>query len=128
MKIFTKMAAVVLACVLAVPGEARVNVVYQRQDSLRIVGLLQQARAMKKKPASWMLWFGKQMVGVPYVGGTLDRTKEEVLIVNTRELDCTTYVEMVTALTLCAKKNETSFSVFLNISGMCVMWAERFPM
>ena len=32
MKIFTKMAAVVLACVLAVPGEARVNVVYQRQD------------------------------------------------------------------------------------------------
>ena len=89
MKIFTKMAAVVLACVLAVPGEARVNVVYQRQDSLRIVGLLQQARAMKKKPASWMLWFGKQMAGVPYVGGTLDRTKEEVLIVNTRELDCT---------------------------------------
>ena len=31
-----------------------VNVVYQRQDSLRIVGLLQQARAMKKKPASWI--------------------------------------------------------------------------
>ena len=69
------------------------NVVYQRQDSLRIMGLLQQARAMKKKPASWMLWFGKQMAGVPYVSGTLDRTKEEVLIVNTRELDCTTYVE-----------------------------------
>ena len=112
MKIFTKMAAAVLACLLAVPGEARVNVVYQRQDSLRIVGLLQQARAMKKKPASWMLWFGKQMAGVPYVGGTLDRTKEEVLIVNTSELDCTTYVEMVTALTLCAKKNETSFSAF----------------
>ena len=67
MKIFTKMAAVLLACLLAVPGEARVNVVYQRQDSLRIVGLLQQARAMKKKPASWMLWFGKQMAGVPYV-------------------------------------------------------------
>ena len=49
------MAAAILACLLAVPGEARVNVVYQRQDSLRIVGLLQQARAMKKKPASWML-------------------------------------------------------------------------
>ena len=38
MKIFTKMAAGVLACMLAVPGEARVNVVYQQQDSLRIVG------------------------------------------------------------------------------------------
>ena len=48
MKIFTKMAAAILACLLAVPGEARVNVVYQRQDSLRIVGLLQQARAIQK--------------------------------------------------------------------------------
>ena len=75
MKIFTKMAAVLLACLLAVPGEARVNVVYQRQDSLRIVGLLQQARAMKKKPASWMLWFGKQMAGVPYVGVNFGRKR-----------------------------------------------------
>ena len=64
MKIFTKMAAVVLACMLAVPGEARVNVVYQRQDSLRIVGLLQQARAMKKKPASWMLWSASSVICV----------------------------------------------------------------
>ena len=54
MKIFTKMAAVVLACVLAVPGEARVNVAYQRQDSLRIVGLLQRARSMKKN-SGWLL-------------------------------------------------------------------------
>ena len=59
-----------------------------------------------------MLWFGKQMAGVPYVGGTLDRTKEEVLIVNTRELDCTTYVEMVTALTLYAPRRIISFSAF----------------
>ena len=63
MKIFTKMAAVVLACLLAVPGEARVNVVYQRQDSLRIVGLLQQARAMKKKPARKLITAANQNGG-----------------------------------------------------------------
>ena len=28
--------------------------------------LLQQAKAMKKKPANWMMWFGKQFVGIPY--------------------------------------------------------------
>lgn len=37
----------------------------------------------------------------------LDRTQEELLVVNTRELDCTTYVEIVTALTMCAKHQET---------------------
>ena len=36
MKIFTKMAAAVLACLLAVPGEARVNVVYQRSEERRV--------------------------------------------------------------------------------------------
>ena len=88
------------AFMMVMPALAKSGVVYQRQDSMRIVSLLQQAKAMKKKPANWMMWFGKQFVGVPYVGGTLDRTKEEQLVVNTRELDCTTYVEIVTALTM----------------------------
>ena len=78
------------AFLMVMPAFAKTGVVYQRQDSLRIVSLLQQAKAMKKKPANWMMWFGKQFVGIPYVGGTLDRTQEELLVVNTRELDCTT--------------------------------------
>ena len=102
------------AFLMVMPAFAKTGVVYQRQDSLRIVSLLQQAKAMKKKPANWMMWFGKQFVGIPYVGGTLDRTQEELLVVNTRELDCTTYVEIVTALTMCAKHQETSFAAFCN--------------
>ena len=102
------------AFLMVMPAFAKTGVVYQRQDSLRIVSLLQQAKAMKKKPANWMMWFGKQFVGIPYVGGTLDRTREELLVVNTRELDCTTYVEIVTALTMCAKHQETSFAAFCN--------------
>ena len=112
MKILKRISVLVLAVLSLMPSMAKSGVVYQRQDSIRIVNLLQQAKALKTKPANWMLWFGKQFVGIPYVGGTLDRTKEEVLIVNTRELDCTTYVEMVTALTMCAQKHETSFASF----------------
>lgn len=89
-------------------------IIYQRQDSLRIVNLLREAAQQKAKPKSWMLWFGKKFAGVPYVGGTLDATKEEQLVVNTRQLDCTTYVEMVTALTMCAEKKVTSFAAFCN--------------
>ncbi len=85
---------------------------YQTQDSVKIVSLLREAVSLKKKPANWMLWFGKKFIGVPYVGGTLDRDKEEHLVVNTRELDCTTYVEMLVALTRCVERRQVTFSAF----------------
>lgn len=85
---------------------------YNSADSMRIVQLLREANALKAKPNSWMLWFGKKFIGTPYVGGTLDKSKNEELIVNTRQLDCTTYVEVVTALTLCAQHHENTFSQF----------------
>lgn len=87
-------------------------VTYQYQDSIRIVTLLREAAALKSKPRSWMVWFGKKFTGVPYVAGTLDRASAEKLVVNTRELDCTTFVETVTALTLCASEHATTFSSF----------------
>lgn len=98
--------------VLCHQGMEAVN--YQKKDSLRVVSLLKEASSLKSKPKNWMLWFGKKFVGVPYVGGTLDKAKREKLIVNTSELDCTTYVELVTALTLCAERHETSFASFCN--------------
>lgn len=87
---------------------------YEKQDSIKIVCLLKEASQLKQKPASWMLWFGKKFAGVPYVGGTLDKKAAEHLIVNTRQLDCTTYVEMITALTMCAQNHETSFTAYCN--------------
>lgn len=87
---------------------------YEKQDSIKIVSLLKEASKLKQKPANWMLWFGKKFAGVPYVGGTLDKTAAEHLIVNTRQLDCTTYVEMITALTMCAHNHETSFTAYCN--------------
>lgn len=107
------------------------QVTYQQTDSMKIVSLLQQAHELKTKPSSWMLWFGKKFVNQPYVGGTLDRDSVERLVVNTRELDCTTYVEMVLALTICAERGETSFSQFCEhlrnvryIDG-CVSYTKR---
>lgn len=101
--IMKKTMILLLACLLVCHVSA-----YNRQDRMKIVSLLQEAKSLKQKPKSWMLWFGKKFIGVPYVAGTLDRTKEEQLVINTRQLDCTTYVEMVTALTLCAQKGQTS--------------------
>ncbi len=116
MKVLT-LAAAWLCQMLLQPCLAQGNlkgVTYQREDSVRIVSLLKEAKAQKKSPGSWMLWFGKKFAGVPYVGGTLDKAATEMLVVNTRELDCTTYVETVTALTMCAQKQETTFVAFCN--------------
>ncbi len=109
MRTFKMMAILLLA--LSVPGQGRAAT-FEAADSVRIVSLLREAATLRQKPKSWMLWFGKKFAGVPYVGGTLDRAAREELVVNTRELDCTTYVEMVTALTMCAKKHDTSFASF----------------
>lgn len=93
-------------------GWAVSGALYTPQDSVKIEKFLNEASRLSLPPDSWMLWFGKKFCGVSYVGGTLDKTTEEVLVVNTRQLDCTTYVEMVAALTRCAQKGETSFSAF----------------
>ena len=40
-----------LACLLVCHVSA-----YNRQDSMKIVSLLQEAKSLKQKPKSWMLW------------------------------------------------------------------------
>lgn len=91
----------------------QVYATYSQSDISRINSLLREASQLKEKPKSWMLWFGKKFIGVPYVGGTLDRAEEEKLVINTSELDCTTFVEIVTALTRCMSGNgKRDFSDF----------------
>ena len=84
---------------------------YTREDSLFIVSALHEAPSKMGKQSP-MLYFGRLFLGRPYVGHTLEKGSSEHLIVNTRELDCTTFVENVTALTLCHKHGERTFDAF----------------
>lgn len=86
-------------------------VTYTRADSLRVVSLLSEARRVKRG-TNLMLHFARQLLGVPYVAHTLEGEREERLVVNLRELDCTTLIETVTALTLCAARGETTFGAY----------------
>ncbi len=85
---------------------------YTTADRTKITKWLQEAAALKKKPADWMLYFGRKFIGIPYVGGTLDRNTQEKLVVNVREVDCTTFVEEAAALALCAQSHRYDFSSF----------------
>ncbi len=91
-----------------VPMGANAQVTWQQSDSTMIVTLL------KKAPkASNSLWFARQFLGRPYVAHTLEVNDEEQLVVNTRQLDCTTLVETVVALTLCHQQGKQQWEDYL---------------
>lgn len=103
-------ALLLLLLVIATPSRAA-GVVYTQQDSARVVAMLTAARRLPQK-TNLMLHFARQFLGTPYVAHTLDRDREERLVVNLRELDCTTLIETVTALALCAQRHETTFAAY----------------
>lgn len=59
-----------------------------------------------------MLKIGNDLKGTPYVGKTLDLTTDENLVVNLRELDCTTFVENCLALARTIKSGTPGFEKF----------------
>lgn len=84
---------------------------YTKADSALVVKLLKEAAKLPKN-ASRMEFFGNKFMNIPYVAYTLEVTPTEQLIVNLHELDCTTFVETCTALTIADKRKEHTFEGF----------------
>ena len=97
-----------LLLILALPINAA-GPEYTNVDSQLITQLLTEAQRMPQN-TNWTLHFAKKFLGRPYVAHTLDNNEYERLVVNTRQLDCTTFVETVIALSLCAKNGKTGFN------------------
>ena len=88
------------------------------EDSVTICRMLSEAR---QQPASTCLplFFARKLMGRPYVAFTLEGNDPERLVVNTRQLDCTTLVENVVALTRCASRRQFTWQAFLQtLRGM----------
>ena len=86
---------------------------YLKRDSLEIVSLLDKGKNLEPTE-SRVLFFAKHFIDVPYKAGTLEQEKEERLTINLRELDCTTFVETVLALTLASKEVNADFNGFVS--------------
>jgi hypothetical protein len=56
------------------------------------------------------LWYARQLIGTPYVGQTLEVNPTEQLVVNLRQLDCTTFVETAIALAMTQKQGSTRYA------------------
>ena len=86
---------------------------YTKADSTLVTKLLTEARSLP--PTTNMpLHFARKFIGIPYVGHTLEVCDPERLVVNTRQLDCTTLVENVVALTLCVNSKRYCWGDFLD--------------
>lgn len=77
---------------ISLAGQAQELVLSTSLHSLTIVG--------GKTSTETTINIGKQFLGRPYVPHTLDVNPTEQLVVNVLELDCTTYLETVLALSL----------------------------
>ncbi len=99
-------------CMLASGVTNADNVTYTDADSIKVVSLLTEGnKAYAKNPQlNLMLYYGKQLQGVPYVAHTLEVNKTEQLVVNLRQLDCTTFVETVFALSLTTKSGSVKWT------------------
>jgi len=96
----------------AAAGADKQAVTYMKKDSVTVCRLLAEARQLPPT-ANLQLFFARKFLGLPYVAHTLEVNDDERLVVNTRQLDCTTLVENVTALTLCAQCRQYTWRDFL---------------
>lgn len=99
---------------------ATAQTIHSASDSITVEQLL--SKAMSQPPKTCLtVFFGNKLAGLPYKSGTLEKNYvgrsgcgQEQLIVNTREFDCTTFVETVLALARTAERGKHSFNDFCN--------------
>ena len=92
---------------------AKAQITYTTADSMFVVTALAEARSLPRTTC-FPLHFARLLLDRPYVAHTLEVNDKERLIVNTRQLDCATLVENVTALTLCTYRKLYTWRDFLN--------------
>lgn len=87
------------------------EVVATAADRARVAQLLTQLAPDRALPTGELaVKIGQQLLGLPYVAHTLETGPGEKLVVNLRELDCTTFDETCLALARTIREGGTSFA------------------
>ena len=89
------------------------KVVYTVEDEKILEQLYQELEPYRDEPvAGLVVRAGKLLMGTPYVAHTLETNQEEQLVINLRELDCTTYAENCLALARTSSQGKNSLTHF----------------
>lgn len=88
--------------------------IYQPEDRKIAEEKLKTFAAKSTLPISELIpEIGYSFLGTPYVGATLENGLEEKMVINLRELDCTTFAENCLALARTVKSGKTDFESFI---------------
>lgn len=104
-----------LLCLMCVEGSALANVRFHNEstDTTRINEILIETAAKKfKDPGERNAFIARKFLGTPYVAGTLEQTPE-LVTVNLDEVDCTTLVDLVLAMSYTVGEGRTSWRDFV---------------
>lgn len=84
-------------------------------DTTKITKLLIKATDFSASTPNELVEFiGRQFIGAPYKGGSLEG-EPETLTINLDEFDCTTFIETVSALALTIEDRKNSWQDFANV-------------
>lgn len=91
---------------------AHTQIKYEQRDKEILSAIFNELKNEKNKStAELVVATGKLFLGTTYVAQTLE-TKKEQLVINLRELDCTTYAENCLTIARTVKSEELSFEKF----------------
>ena len=83
-------------------------------DTTKITSILISASELNAKdPNQVVAFISKQFIGTPYAAGTLEGVPE-MLTVNVDELDCTTYIDVVSAMAVTIGERRNSWQDFVH--------------
>ena len=95
---------------VSIPTE---DIIYTEQDARIFADILSQFKDESDQPINILIpQIGRYFLGETYVAHTLETEDEEKLIINLRELDCTTYAENLLALARTIKSENQTFEQF----------------
>lgn len=113
MRIFSTISALILGFGALSAQNLDVRWHNEQSDTTAVTEILKAASQKKfSNPGNRTAWLGKQFIDTKYVGHTLEGSPE-ILTVNIDELDCTTFVETVMALSFTLAEHRESWQDFL---------------
>ncbi|MCK3684955.1 N-acetylmuramoyl-L-alanine amidase-like domain-containing protein [Maribellus sp. YY47] len=109
---FTSILILFILCTGKLPAEEPVK--YNKADKLLLESIFDALDSKNKASTSELVVsVGMSFLNTPYVAHTLESEKEE-LVINLRELDCTTFAENCLAIARSIKGGNPSFKSFTN--------------
>ncbi|MGQ1947612.1 N-acetylmuramoyl-L-alanine amidase-like domain-containing protein [Geofilum sp. OHC36d9] len=91
------------------------DIICTSQDSLIFEDWAKSYQSAPETDPSWsnlLPAIGRQFLGTPYVAKTLEVPGNEHLVVNLREMDCTTFLEYVLAMATIVRHEELNWNAF----------------